>query len=46
MRQEEELLRQLETTAKRIGNVELASKLREAGTAIKRGVVFAASLYL
>lgn len=46
LRQEEELLRQLESGAKRIGDTKLAEKFKEAMTAIKRDIVFAASLYL
>ena len=42
----EEVLRQLISGAKVIGDSELAGKFEEASESIKRGVVFAASLYL
>jgi len=42
----EEVLRQLICSAKVIGDTDLASKFEEASESIKRGVVFAASLYL
>ena len=42
----EEVLRQLISGAKVIGDSELANKFEEASESIKRGVVFAASLYL
>ena len=46
MRRLEELLRQMILAAKAIGNNELEKKFGEASTAIKRDIVFAASLYL
>ena len=46
MRRLEELLRQMINAAKAIGNNELERKFSEASTAIKRDIVFAASLYL
>ncbi|KAI8919548.1 rRNA-processing arch domain-containing protein [Entophlyctis helioformis] len=46
MRRLEELLRQLVTAAKSIGNVELETKFSEGIVKIKRDIVFAASLYL
>ena len=46
MRRLEELLRQMILAAKAIGNNELERKFGEASTAIKRDIVFAASLYL
>lgn len=46
MKQEEELLRQMETGCKRIGDSELGNKFREASMVLKRDIVFAASLYL
>lgn len=42
----EELLRQLVAAVRVIGDQELAAKFEEASESIKRGVVFAASLYL
>eukprot|EP01127_Copromyxa_protea_P008534 TRINITY_DN1955_c0_g1_i3.p1 TRINITY_DN1955_c0_g1~~TRINITY_DN1955_c0_g1_i3.p1 ORF type:complete len:317 (+),score=70.04 TRINITY_DN1955_c0_g1_i3:341-1291(+) len=45
-KQLEELLRQLESGAKRIGNQELMLTFRQASAALKRDIVFAASLYL
>eukprot|EP00744_Colponema_vietnamica_P010658 GILI01015046.1.p1 GENE.GILI01015046.1~~GILI01015046.1.p1 ORF type:complete len:504 (-),score=165.34 GILI01015046.1:161-1618(-) len=42
----EELLRQLAVAAKTIGNTELEQKFEEGIKKIKRGIVFAASLYL
>ena len=42
----EELIRELATAAKQIGNEELASKLNEGRARLKRGIIFAASLYL
>jgi ATP-dependent RNA helicase DOB1 len=42
----EELLRQLANAALAIGNVELKNKFEEGADKIRRGVVFAASLYL
>jgi len=46
MRREEEVLRQMVTAAKTIGNSELENKFAEGITKLKRGIVFAASLYL
>lgn len=46
MHQLEELLRQLQTAAKAIGNTELEGKCSEGRNKLKRDIVFAASLYL
>nr|XP_020476728.1 superkiller viralicidic activity 2-like 2 [Monopterus albus] len=46
MRRLEEVLRQMCSAAKAIGNTELENKFSEAITKIKRDIVFAASLYL
>ena len=46
MRRLEELLRQLQSAAKAIGNTELEDKFAEAIVKIKRDIVFAVSLYL
>ncbi|KAK4337313.1 hypothetical protein RND71_043599 [Anisodus tanguticus] len=46
MRRLEELIRQMVQAAKVIGNIELENKFNEADKAIKRDIVFAASLYL
>jgi ATP-dependent RNA helicase DOB1 len=46
IRRLEELLRQLASAATAIGNTELQSRFEEGSTKIRRGVVFAASLYL
>jgi ATP-dependent RNA helicase DOB1 len=46
LKQEEELLRQLSQGAQRLGYAELALKFAEAGKAMKKDIVFAASLYL
>ena len=46
MRRLEELLRQMSQAAKVIGNADLENKFGEADKAIKRDIVFAASLYL
>jgi len=46
MRREEEVLRQMVTAAKMIGNTELENKFSEGIVKLKRGIVFAASLYL
>lgn len=46
MRRLEELLRELCSAAKAIGNTELEAKFADAITKIKRDIVFAASLYL
>ena len=42
----EEVLRQMISGAKVIGDTDLAGKFEECSEAIRRGVVFAASLYL
>lgn len=42
----EELLRQLSQASGSIGNMELKDKFEEAANKIRRGIVFAASLYL
>ena len=46
IRRLEELLRQLAQAAKFIGDTALEEKFTEAGTKIKRDIIFAASLYL
>ena len=46
MRRLEELVRQMVQAAKVIGNTDLENKFNEADKAIKRDIVFAASLYL
>ncbi|RWS12921.1 superkiller viralicidic activity 2-like 2 [Dinothrombium tinctorium] len=46
LRRLEELLRQMCQAAKVIGNTDLENKFSEANKAIKRDIVFAASLYL
>jgi ATP-dependent RNA helicase DOB1 len=46
MRRLEELMRQMCQAAKVIGNTDLENKFAEADKSIKRGIVFAASLYL
>lgn len=46
MRRLEELIRQMCQAAKVIGNTDLENKFAEADKSIKRGIVFAASLYL
>jgi len=46
IRREEELLRQLASASLAIGNEELKTKFEEGADKIRRGVVFAASLYL
>jgi len=46
MRRLEELIRQMVQAAKVIGNTDLENKFNEADKAIKRDIVFAASLYL
>ncbi|XP_029024555.1 exosome RNA helicase MTR4 [Betta splendens] len=46
MRRLEELLRQMCSAAKAIGNTELENKFAEGITKIKRDIIFAASLYL
>ncbi len=45
-RRTEEILRQLISGARVIGETDLASKFEECSESIKRGVVFSASLYL
>lgn len=46
LRRLEELLRQIASAAVAIGNLELKTKFEEAADKIRRGIVFAASLYL
>lgn len=46
IRRLEELIRELATAAKVIGNQELEQKLNEGRSRLKRGIIFAASLYL
>ncbi len=46
MRRLEELLRQVTAALLVVGERELGAKFEQAGTKLKRGVVFAASLYL
>jgi ATP-dependent RNA helicase DOB1 len=46
IRRLEELLRQLSSAALSIGNTELRDKFEQGANSIRRGVVFAASLYL
>jgi len=46
MRRLEELLRQLSSAAKAIGNTELEAKFTQGIAKIKRDIIFAASLYL
>lgn len=46
LRRLEELIRQLSTAAKAIGNHELQSKFDKGGEMIKRDIVFCSSLYL
>ena len=46
IRRLEELLRQLATAATAIGNMELKKLFEDGASKIRRGVVFAASLYL
>jgi len=46
IRRLEELVRELATAAKVIGNTELEKKLIEGRGRLKRGIIFAASLYL
>lgn len=46
LRRLEELLRELGSAAKAIGNTELENKFADGTTKIKRDIVFAASLYL
>lgn len=46
MRRLDELLKQMESASKVIGNTELAQKFVDASKLLKKGIVFAASLYL
>lgn len=46
IRRLEELLRQLVAALQGIGELDLAARFEEAGTRIKRDIIFAASLYL
>mmetsp|Transcript_95298 Transcript_95298/g.208402 ORF Transcript_95298/g.208402 Transcript_95298/m.208402 type:complete len:1043 (+) Transcript_95298:202-3330(+) len=46
IRRLEELVRELATAAKTIGNADLEKKLNEGRANLKRGIIFAASLYL
>ena len=46
LRRLEELLRQSGTAAGAIGNVELKDKFELGATKLRRGIVFAASLYV
>lgn len=46
IRRLEELIREMATAAKTIGNQELEKKLVEGRARLKRGIIFAASLYL
>jgi len=46
VRRLEELVRELAAAAKTIGNQELEKKLNEGRSRLKRGIIFAASLYL
>merc|ERR1712129_639993 len=46
IRRLEELIRELASAAKTIGNEELAQKLNDGRSRLKRGIIFAASLYL
>jgi len=46
IRRLEELVRELASAAKTIGNQELEKKLSEGRSRLKRGIIFAASLYL
>jgi len=46
IRRLEELVRELASAAKTIGNEELATKLNDGRNRLKRGIIFAASLYL
>jgi len=46
IRRLEELIREMASAAKTIGNEELAAKLNEGRKKLKRGIIFAASLYL
>ena len=46
IRRLEELTRQMAAAAKQIGNTELETKFTEGGALLKKGIIFAASLYL
>ena len=46
LRRLEELLRQMSSAAQAIGNMELKTSFEQGAEAIRRGVVFAASLYV
>jgi len=46
LRRLDELLKQMDNAAKVIGNRDLSEKFVEASKCLKRGIVFAASLYL
>ena len=46
VRREEELLRQLVAAARSVGEEALAAKFEDCIAKIKRGIIFAASLYL
>ncbi len=46
LRQCEELMRQVVVALRGVGDVELAGRFEDAAARIKRGVVFAPSLYL
>jgi ATP-dependent RNA helicase DOB1 len=46
VRRLEELVRQLATAATAIGNIESKKMFEDGASRIRRGVVFAASLYL
>ena len=46
IRRLDELLRQLTLAARAIGNAELGEKFEACSAKIKRGIIFAASLYL
>lgn len=46
LRRLDELLKQMEEAAKVIGNKELENKFKESSKKLKKGIVFAASLYL
>eukprot|EP00928_Gymnodinium_smaydae_P020163 TRINITY_DN17797_c0_g1_i1.p1 TRINITY_DN17797_c0_g1~~TRINITY_DN17797_c0_g1_i1.p1 ORF type:complete len:584 (-),score=183.46 TRINITY_DN17797_c0_g1_i1:136-1887(-) len=46
IRRLEELTREMATAAKTIGNTELEKKLLEGRSRLKRGIIFAASLYI
>ena len=46
LRRLDELLKELQNAAKSIGNVALEEKFKQASYSLKKGIVFAASLYL